>query len=107
VETARRLYEGPWRAERYLVARGVIASSPDALHKVTREIILGGARPTAADAFAAFYQLADLRRSADAVFRKVDALALPSAPTVYTVEQILADPIWLNRSLGTLSIFDH
>ncbi|MET0907462.1 MAG: allophanate hydrolase, partial [Tardiphaga sp.] len=42
-ETARLLYEGPWVAERYLAAQKVIASSPEALHPVTREIIMGGA----------------------------------------------------------------
>jgi allophanate hydrolase len=104
-ETARLLYEGPWLAERYLVARGVIASAPDAMHPVTREIILGGARVTAADAFAAFHQLEDLRRSADATFRAVDALALPTMPTVYTVRQVLADPIQLNSRLGTYTNF--
>ena len=44
-ETARLLYEGPWVAERYLAARSLIASAPEAMHPVTREIILGGARP--------------------------------------------------------------
>jgi allophanate hydrolase len=104
-ETARLLYEGPWLAERYLVARGVITSAPDAMHPVTREIILGGARVTAADAFAAFHQLEDLRRSADATFHAVDALALPTMPTVYTVRQVLADPIQLNSRLGTYTNF--
>jgi allophanate hydrolase len=104
-ETARLLYEGPWLAERYLVARAMIASAPDAMHPVTREIILGGARPTAADAFAAFHQLEDLRRSAEATFRTVDALALPTVPTVYTVRQVLADPIALNSRLGTYTNF--
>ncbi len=46
-ETARLLYEGPWVAERYLAARALIASSPESMHPVTREIILGGARPSA------------------------------------------------------------
>ena len=41
-ETARLLYEGPWVAERYLAAQKLIASSPEALHPVTREIIIGG-----------------------------------------------------------------
>jgi allophanate hydrolase len=75
------------------------------MHPVTREIILGGARPTAADAFAAFHQLEDLRRSAEATFRTVDALALPTVPTVYTVRQVLADPIALNSRLGTYTNF--
>ncbi len=37
-ETARLLYEGPWVAERYLVIRDLLASSPDSIHPVTREI---------------------------------------------------------------------
>ena len=104
-ETARLLYEGPWLAERYLVARAVIASAPGEMHPVTREIILGGARTSAADAFAAFHQLEELRRTADATFRGVDALALPTMPTVYTVRQVLADPIQLNSRLGTYTNF--
>ncbi len=104
-ETARLLYEGPWVAERFIAARALIASQPEAMHPVTREIILGGARPSAADAFTAFYKLEELRRVADHVFRSVEALALPTAPTVYTVEQMLGDPIQLNSRLGTYTNF--
>src|SRR5262249_57720793 len=53
-ETARLLYEGPWVAERYITARSLIASAHESMHPVTRGIIVGGARPTAVDAFAAF-----------------------------------------------------
>ncbi len=41
-ETARLLYEGPWVAERYHVVRRMIASSPESMHPVTREIIAAG-----------------------------------------------------------------
>lgn len=104
-EAARLLYEGPWVAERYLTARSLIASAPQAMHPVTRQIILGGAHGSAADAFAAFYQLEELRRVRDHVFRSIDTLALPTVPTVYTVEQVLADPIGLNSRLGTYTNF--
>jgi len=104
-ETARLLYEGPWVAERTLTARSLLASDPDAIHPVTREIILSGLRPTALDAFAAFYKLEELRRVADHTFRSVDTLALPTAPTAYTVKQVLADPIQLNSRLGTYTNF--
>jgi allophanate hydrolase len=104
-ETARLLYEGPWLAERYASTRNFIASSPQSMHPVTREIILGGARPLAVDAFTAFYQLEQLRRVAAEKFEEVDALALPTAPTLYTVEQVLADPIGLNSRLGTYTNF--
>jgi allophanate hydrolase len=102
---ARLLYEGPWVAERYLTVRALIASSPESLHPVTRQIILAGAHGTAADAFAAFYQLEDLQRVRDRTFRAIDALVLPTAPTIYTIEQVLADPIGLNSRLGTYTNF--
>ncbi len=104
-ETARLLYEGPWLAERYAATRAFIASSPQSMHPVTRDIILEGARPLAVDAFTAFYQLEHLRRVVQQKFEGVDALALPTAPTLYTVEQILADPIGLNSRLGTYTNF--
>jgi allophanate hydrolase len=105
-ETARLLYEGPWLAERTIVAQKLLASDPDAFHPVTREITVGGLRPTAIDAFAAFYKLERLRRVSDYIFaHQIDALVLPTAPTTYTVKQVLADPIQLNSRLGTYTNF--
>ncbi|KPG00080.1 allophanate hydrolase [Rhodopseudomonas sp. AAP120] len=104
-ETARLLYEGPWIAERYLAIRELIDSNPDAVHPVTRQITLGGKTVSAADTFAALYRLQALRKIADQTFAGFDALVLPTAPTTYTVEQVLADPITLNSRLGTYTNF--
>jgi allophanate hydrolase len=104
-ETASSLYEGPWLAERYLAARSVIEKNPDALHPVTREIIAAGASWRATDAFEAFYRLETLRRAAAETFKTIDALALPTAPTVYTIEQVRTDPVRLNANLGTYTNF--
>jgi allophanate hydrolase len=92
-------------AERYIAARSLIASAPESMHPITRQIILGGAKPTAVDAFASFYMLEELRRVRDRTFREIDALVLPTMPTAYTVEQVLADPIQLNSRLGTYTNF--
>ena len=104
-ETARLLYEGPWVAERYLVIRDLLASSPDAVHPVTREITIAGARLSAADTFAALYRLQGLRSVAGRAFAAIDALVLPTAPTVYSTAQVLANPIELNSRLGTYTNF--
>jgi allophanate hydrolase len=104
-ETARLLYEGPWVAERYLVIRDLLASSPDSIHPVTREITIAGARLSAADTFAALYRLQALRRIAERAFANIDALVLPTAPTVYSTAQVLANPIELNSRLGTYTNF--
>jgi allophanate hydrolase len=102
---ARLLYEGPWVAERFLTVKALIASSPESMHPVTRQILLAGAHGTAADTFAALYRLEGLRRVRDHTFHSIDAMVLPTAPTIYTVEQVLADPIDLNSRLGTYTNF--
>jgi allophanate hydrolase len=104
-ETARLLYEGPWVAERYLTAKVLATASPEALHPATRQVILAGAQATAADAFAAFYRLEELRRTRDRAFGDVDVLVVPTVPTVYTIDEVLADPIALNSRLGTYTNF--
>nr|WP_165637648.1 allophanate hydrolase [Bradyrhizobium shewense] len=104
-ETARLLYEGPWVAERYLVIKDLLASAPDTIHPVTREITAAGARLTAADTFSALYRLQGLRKIAERTFANIDALVLPTAPTAYTTAQVLANPIELNSRLGTYTNF--
>ncbi len=104
-ETARLLYEGPWVAERYLVIRNLLASSPDAIHPITREITIAGARISAAETFAALYRLQALRRATEHAFAGLDALVLPTAPTSYSTAQVLANPIELNSRLGTYTNF--
>ena len=104
-ETARLLYEGPWVAERFITVRSLLASSPDSIHPVTRDIILEGSRPSAVDAFAAFYRLEELRRGRDHAFQDIDALLLPTTPTIYSVAQVLADPRQLNSRLGVYTNF--
>jgi allophanate hydrolase len=104
-ETARLLYEGPWVAERYLVIKNLLASAPDTIHPVTREITAAGARLTAADTFSALYRLQGLRKIVERTFTNLDALVLPTAPTAYTTAQVLANPVELNSRLGTYTNF--
>jgi len=104
-EAARMLYEGPWVAERTLAARTVIEKAPHELHPAVRQILLSGAKWSAADTFAALYRLEELRRVRDQTFRAIEAMALPTVPTVHTIEEARADPIALNRRLGTYTNF--
>ena len=105
LETAQLLYEGPWVAERWAAVGDFIASHPDEVHPVTRAIIEGGAKPSAADAFRAFYRLDELRARAFAHFAHADVLMVPTAPAAYTVSEIEADPVRLNSNLGTYTNF--
>ena len=105
LETARLLYEGPWVAERYLTAKQLLQTNPSALHPVTLKIVSEGSRPSAADAFAAFYRVQEFKRIAERIFSPLDAIVVPTAPAIYTIDEVLADPIALNSQLGTYTNF--
>ena len=85
--------------------RDLLASSPDAIHPVTREITIAGAHLSAADTFAALYRLQALRQISARAFAHIDALVLPTAPTAYSTAQVLANPVELNSRLGTYTNF--
>ncbi len=99
------LYEGPWVADRLQFLGRFLAERGDALHPVTREIIAGGGRFSAVEAFAALDRLELLKREAARILRDVDALVLPTTPTTYTVAAVEADPFELNRRLGYYTTF--
>jgi allophanate hydrolase len=105
VEAARLLYGGPWVAERYLAIREFFERRPDALFPVTREIVAGAATYSAADAFAAAYRLQEIRRAVEPVWREIDLLVTPTAGTIYTIDEVNADPIRLNTNLGYYTNF--
>jgi allophanate hydrolase len=104
-EVARALYEGPWVAERYAAVKALIESNPGALHPVTRAIIEGARKFDAVAAFEAFYRLADQKRKTAHVWSEFDAMLVPTAPRLYTVAEVEADPIRLNSRLGTYTNF--
>ncbi|MFG1359357.1 allophanate hydrolase [Xanthobacter pseudotagetidis] len=104
-ETARLLYEGPWVAERWIVAGALIEKDPQAVHPVTRAITEPGGTASAADAFRAMYRLKALRRKVEPTLAAIDALVLPTAPTAYTVDAVLGEPILLNSRNGTYTNF--
>jgi allophanate hydrolase len=104
-EVARLLYEGPWVAERYAATKPLIEARPEALHPVTRAIIEGARKFDAVSAFEAFYKLAALKRATAAAWRDFDVMVTPTLPRLYTVEEVLADPVRLNSRLGTYTNF--
>lgn len=104
-EVARLLYEGPWVAERYQAIRNFFDQKPESLLPVIYEIIGGGSRITAADAFAADYRLHELRRIIEPVWHDVDMMLMPTAGTIYTKAEVEENPVQLNSNLGTYTNF--
>lgn len=101
------LYQGPWVAERLVEFGDFLASHPDSIHPVVRDIFRGGLDYTAVDAFAALQRLAELKAHVARVWQTMDVLVLPTIGTTFTVEQVLARPIEANTVLGHYTHFGN
>ena len=99
------LYDGPWVAERLAAIKDFMAKHEEAMDPTVRAIIAGARGYTAADAFEGHYRLAGLAHEADAQWAHMDVFLLPTAPAQYTVAEVTADPIALNRRLGRYTNF--
>jgi allophanate hydrolase len=106
-DAAQLLYAGPWVAERTAAVGAFIekATDKDKVWPVTRDIVLGGRKYSAVDAFEGQYKLAALKARADAAMAGLDFLALPTTGTIYTVADLEREPVLCNSNLGHYTNF--
>lgn len=102
---AALLYDSALVVERYLAIREFFDRHEAEVIEPVRSIIASGRRFSAADLAAAQVQLRELTRDAEAMWQDIDLLVVPTAPTHYTLAQMQADPIVLNRNLGAYTNF--
>jgi allophanate hydrolase len=99
------LYGDAFVAERQAAIGDFAKAHPEALLEVTRTIIMDGHPYSAADAFRAMYRMRDLERAASTIFHEADLLVVPTSPTIYTLDEIAAEPYTRNATLGTYASF--
>ncbi|MDE1950400.1 MAG: allophanate hydrolase, partial [Burkholderiales bacterium] len=104
-EVARLLYDGPWVAESYAVVQPLIESQPEALDATVRRVIEAARRHDAVSAFRARYVLEELRLRIAPLWRDIDVLMVPTAPTCPTRAAVAAEPVARNSELGHYTNF--
>jgi allophanate hydrolase len=105
LKAAQLLYSGPWVAERTAVIEDFLGKSPGAIHPIVRAIIAAGAGTTGVQVFRGQHELQGLMRQAETLWSVMDVLVLPTAPTIYRVSELLAEPVALNSNLGLYTNF--
>jgi allophanate hydrolase len=105
LDAARLLYEGPWIAERHAAIGQFMDAHADAVLPVTQQIVAGGKKFSAVDAFEAEYKLKALKRASEAAWSRVDFIVTPTAGTIYSIAAVEADPVRLNATLGYYTNF--
>jgi allophanate hydrolase len=104
-EAAAMLYDDAFVAERYAAIRDFFDRHGDALVPVVRAILGRGRRYSAADWCEASDRLGLLAQRCAAQLAGLDVLVLPTAPTIYRIDEMVASPLELNRRLGLYTNF--
>ena len=102
---ARKLYTGPWVAERYLTARDTILENAPGLDPTVKSIISAGAGYSAADTFEALYDARSQGINAASIWNEIDVLLVPTAPGLPTYQALVDDPVGANSALGCYTNF--
>ena len=100
---AKALYNDAWVAERTIAVEKMVNRAQT--HPVIAEIIAQADQFTAVDALKAEYQRAELARKINLVLAKFDALMVPTAPTIYKISEVEADPFIKNSHMGAYTNF--
>ena len=106
-ELADLLYASAWVAERSLVAKKILAGPKEWMDPTVRTILNQGPLFTAEQAFLAEYRRVELARSIAQALADVDALMVPTTPTIYRTSEVLADPLGTNARLGSYTNFTN
>ncbi len=104
-QAATLLYESALVAERYAAIRPFFDAHEAEVMEPVRSIIGKGKAYSAADLYEAQTQLRALGQRAAEVWKGMDLMCVPTAPTHYTIAQMQADPVVLNRNLGAYTNF--
>jgi allophanate hydrolase len=92
-------------AERLAALEPFYRSNADDFNHSIRSILESATKFSAADLFNQIYRFQGLRRQAQAQLAKCDILLLPTAPTIYSVAELMEQPVSRNSRLGTYTNF--
>jgi len=104
-EAAELLYGGPWIAERLAALEPFLEQHPQAVNSVVYGLIQGASRLSAADAFRGMHRLQELKHTTRETWSRIDLMVLPTTGTIYTIDEVLAEPLKLNSNLGYYTNF--
>lgn len=105
LEASRLLYDAALVAERYTAVGEFIEDYQDKIHPVVRSIILAAKNKPAWEYVSNLRQLQQAKQYLVALLHDADALLLPTTTEHPTIDEILENPVDVNKRLGTYTNF--
>jgi len=100
LEAGRLLDEGAWIYERYATVGAFIEKHSQAVLPTIQAIIKPKEVVHPSQVFKDLYRLQELKVKTDQIMSGVDLLLTPTAGTIYRTDEVLLDPLGVNKNLG-------
>jgi len=104
-QVGRMVFQSAMIVERLIDYADVVENHREAIHPAVWSSLEPGFGYSAQDVFKAFYAIKAAQRQASLVLADCDAMVVPTVPTIFTIEQMLADPMKRNTAMGTYTYF--
>ena len=105
LEAGKLLFDGPFLADRYASIGLFLEENQNDVLDSTFNIVSQSKRWSAHDVFAALEQVKELKAYARHLLGSDGIFAFPTVAPLYTITQLLDDPIALNTNIGYYSYF--
>ena len=105
LEAGKLLFDGPFLADRYASIGLFLEENQNDVLDSTFNIVSQSKRWSAHDVFAALEQVKELKSYARHLLGSDGIFAFPTVAPLYTITQLLDDPIALNTNIGYYSYF--
>jgi len=99
------MFFGPLLSERDVSVGKFVDTHAKACDPIVQSLITGSRRFTAADAYSAMYRIADARVEMESIWQTVDVLMLPTVGSIYTLKDIVDEPLKHNFNNGYYTNF--
>lgn len=100
-EAGRIVFQSAMVAERLVDYGEVFENRREGVHPAVAAAIEPGLAYSAREAFEALYRLKELKRHAETALEGFAAFVTPTIPTIFTIDDMLAEPMARNAVMGT------
>jgi allophanate hydrolase len=100
LEAGKMLFDGPLLAERYSSLESFLTTNPDSVNSNVKAIVEKAKQYSAVDLCKEYYRITELKAITRVALSNIDILMVPTAGTIYTIDEVAADPVKLNTNMG-------
>ena len=105
LEAGRMLFDGPLLAERLSSIEPFLQDDSNDIHPSVRAIVEKAKQFSAVDLCHEYYRITELQAVARQLFASIDFMMVPTAPTIYPITEVKANPVNLNTQMGYYTYF--